>query len=115
MKSSPENYVSMRRAQPSETLHQETSEWLNQLPATVRPQSLPMDFARIANALHARWSQPQDCLNYFDDLLIDRRGNRQGFPGVVAMEIATLKDHYESHVHRWKQTAWDQIAGERRH
>jgi len=53
-------------------------------------------------------------LEYLDDLLIDRRGGRQGFPFDVALEIAGLKDYYETSIHPTAQTAWDLIIAMRR-
>jgi hypothetical protein len=31
---------------------------------------------------------------YFQDLLMDTRGNRQGFPLKIVMELSTLREHY---------------------
>ncbi len=109
-----EDLIARRRPQPPEALVGETIKWLASLPADVRPTSLPIQFARIANALARVWPDHHRSLEYFDDLLIDRRGGRQGFPFEVALEIAGLKDYYETTVHPTAQTAWDVIVAMRR-
>jgi hypothetical protein len=105
--------IARRRPQPPETLGAETIRWLAGLPPDVRPAALPIQFVRIANALARVWSTPQACLEYLDDLLIDRRGDRRGFPFDVALELAGLKDYYETDVHPTAQTAWDLIIATR--
>ncbi|HEX4586106.1 MAG TPA: hypothetical protein VH183_14855 [Burkholderiaceae bacterium] len=109
-----EDVIARRRPQPPEALVSDTIKWLAGLPADVRPTSLPIQFVRIANALARVWGDPRRCLEYLDDLLIDRRGGRQGFPFEVALEIAGLKDYYETTVHPTAQTAWDVIIATRR-
>jgi hypothetical protein len=44
---------------------------------------------------------------YFEDLLTDRRGGRQGFPFSIAQEIASLSDYYRSDVFPVRHTIWD--------
>jgi hypothetical protein len=108
-----EEIVARRRPQPPEALVGETVKWLASLPADVRPRSLPIQFVRIANSMARAWSTPRTCLEYFDDLLIDRRGDRHGFPVDVALELAGLKNYYETSVHPTTQTAWDLIGARR--
>jgi hypothetical protein len=105
--------IARRRPQPREALLADTVKWLAGLPADVRPRSLPIEFVRIANAMARAWSTPRTCLEYFDDLLIDRRGDRHGFPGAVAFELAALKNYYENSVHPTTQTVWDEITARR--
>ena len=110
-KPNPENSAAQRRSQqPANSLNTETREWLATLPAAVRPQTLATGFARVANALRLTWSRPEACLDYFDDLLIDRRGDRLGFPADVVIEIAVLKDYYQSAVHPSEQSVWEHIS-----
>jgi hypothetical protein len=109
-----EELIARRRPQPPEALVGDTIKWLAALPADVRPTALPIQFVRIANAVARVWSDPRRCLDYLEDLLIDRRGGRQGFPFEVALEIAGLKDYYETTVHPTAQTAWDVIIATRR-
>jgi hypothetical protein len=107
--------IGKRKPQAPESLNGETIKWLASLPADVRPTLLPIQFVRIANALARVWPAQRACLEYLDELLTDRRGGRRGFPFDVALEIAGLKDHYETSVHPTPQTVWDQIiVGSRR-
>ncbi len=101
--------ISKRKPQAPESLHPDTIRWLASLPADVRPTLLPIQYVRIANGLARAWPAPRACIDYLDGLLTDRRGGRRGFPFEVALEIAGLKDHYETIVHPSPQTAWDQI------
>jgi hypothetical protein len=114
MTDSLEEMIARRKLQPPESLQSDTIRWLASLPTDVRPTALPIQFVRIANALARVWGDQRRCLEYFDDLLIDRRGGRQGFPFDVALEIAGLKDHYETVVHPMAQTAWDLIIAMKR-
>lgn len=109
-----EEIIARRRPQPPESLTGDTIKWLAGLPSDVRPSALPIQFVRIANQLARVWPTPRVCLDYLDDLLIDHRGGRQGFPFDVALELAGLKDHYETVVHPTAQTAWDVIIAMRR-
>jgi len=102
-------YVAMRRPQDPEAIAPQTMQWLASLPAHVRPRDLPVLFTRIANQLARVWSDSTKCLPYLDSLLMDGRAYRKGFPLDVAMEIAGLKDHYETVVHQYPQTTWDEI------
>ena len=111
MKKPDESRANQRRAQqPNNELTSATREWLQTLPATVRPESLAIHYGRVLNALWSCWETPETCLDYFEDLLIDRRGDRLGFPADVVIEIAVLKDYYESAVHGTAQTVWEHLS-----
>ncbi len=79
-----------------ELLQPTTLEWLYDLPPALQPHGLAGRFVRIANRISALWTQPVRCSNYFADLMILRRGSRQGFPAAVAREIAKLAEYHES-------------------
>lgn len=106
--------IARRRPQPPESLSNETMQWLATLPTHVRPRVLPIEYTRIANTLSRRWPDEHACEAYLDDLLVDRRGNRRGFPLSVVMELATLKDFFETRIHPRPQTVWDDIADRHR-
>jgi hypothetical protein len=101
---------SQRRARNDLALTQETAQWFTQLPPAIQPRALVKEIPRIANDLCRRWAMPAACQAYFDDLLIDRRGNRRGFTMRIASELATLKNHYETQVHPAPQSWWDHLA-----
>ena len=97
------------REQPG-VLEAATIQWMAELPQHVRPNEMATRFPHIANALATCWPKPERCRGYFDDVLLDRRGDRKGFPGRVAMELAALKNHYDSVVFPTNQTVWDEIV-----
>jgi len=106
--------ASGRQQPPREALADETLRWLADLPENVRPQELPSRFPRMANRVCLRWIDRRACLAYLEDLLIDKRGTRQGLPSVVAEELATLKNYFETVLHPIPQTVWDEVAGRAR-
>lgn len=71
-----------------------TMAWAASLPDEVRPVELLRDYARVANLLASMWEDRESTYLYFDELLVDQRGTRQGFPPTVASELARLKAHY---------------------
>jgi hypothetical protein len=98
-----------RRPQSAESLSGEAQHWLTGLPGDLRPRHLPIACARIANELSRRWKVPGSCIRYLDELLIDTRGNRAGFPLDLALELVYLKNYYETALHPTSQTVWDEI------
>jgi hypothetical protein len=99
-----------RGQEEREILAGETLQWLAALPADVRPQHLPTKFPRMANMLGCRWADRQACLAYLDDLLIDKRGTRRGFPLEIVEELASLKNYFQTVVYPAPQTVWDEVA-----
>ncbi|HEY0847859.1 MAG TPA: hypothetical protein VGE12_21010 [Noviherbaspirillum sp.] len=71
-----------------------TFKWMASLPSKTRPYELAKQFPRIANRLAETWPRPVHCERYLDELMMDSRGDRQGFPADVAAEIAALKVHF---------------------
>lgn len=98
-----------RRSPQSTALAESTTRWMAELPQRLQPQETAARFPRVANRLAALWSLPEQCRQCFDELLLDGRGDRQGFPERVAMELAALKNHYETAVFPTHQTVWDEI------
>jgi hypothetical protein len=71
-----------------------TFKWLATIPANIRPNALARQYPRIANRIAEIWKRPLHCERYLDDLMLDLRGDRKGFPPDVAAEIAVLKVHF---------------------
>jgi hypothetical protein len=92
----PHDFARMRRLQPNTKLLPQTVDWLLGLPPKVRPHSLAKKFARIANNLCYLWSDAIACRRYFNDLLTDHRGGRQGFPAPIAQELLTLRRYFDA-------------------
>ncbi len=91
------DWPSLRRPVPPDTLVLTPTaiRWLASLPPETRPLELCRRFPRIGNQLAALWSHPNGILAYLDDLLIDKRGDRQGFPDGIALELSRLQEHLQ--------------------
>lgn len=90
------DWSAQRSASSPEQLSVASFKWIATLPANVRPHALARAYPRIANRLAEIWHRPVQCEKYLDDLVWDRRGNRQGFPPPIAAEIAALKAYFMS-------------------
>lgn len=86
--------VHLRKAQPAATLLPKTASWLATLPEHIRPMELVNQFARITNIFAATWHAPVECRRYFGELLIDKRGGRNGFPPEVIADLLRLRNYY---------------------
>ena len=89
----------LRKVEPANYLLPLSAKWLGNLPEGVRPKALASRYPRIANLLALEWNKPAACSAYFDDLLADRRSNRQGFPADVYCDLLVLQDYYSSNLH----------------
>lgn len=69
-----------------------TVKWLSNLAEKQRPNMLAGQFPRIANRLALLWPDATATQAYLDELMFDKRGNRQGFPIAISLELATLKE-----------------------
>jgi hypothetical protein len=94
---SPFEWMRRRRvlSESERRISRAATQWMLALPADVRPVELLRRFARIANHLAANWHDPDATRRCLDDLLLDRRGGRQGFPPAVAAELIRLHHHFE--------------------
>ena len=57
----------------------------------VQPLALLQSFPRVANALARLWQDDSAAALYLDELLVDRRGGRRGFPPEIHNELLTLR------------------------
>ncbi|WP_211463206.1 hypothetical protein [Collimonas silvisoli] len=64
------------------------------MPANEKPWELARYFPRIANELAQSWERPAACMRCLEQLLLDNRGGRQGFPVKVAREIMALQRYF---------------------
>jgi hypothetical protein len=93
--SANEDWTTRRSAAPATALLKPTLAWASALPTEVHPTALMTRYPRIANLLAVLWQDPNSLRRYVDDLLVDKRGNRQGFPLDVLREIFQLRAHYD--------------------
>jgi ankyrin repeat protein len=59
------------------------------------PHELEAKFPRIVERIAEAWPSPPKATAYFTELLIDKRGGRQGFPVQIATEIFSLSMIYD--------------------
>jgi hypothetical protein len=83
-----------RTPQSGCVLLEATAAWIATLPEAVRPVELARRFPRIANSIGQLWGRAAPCEDYLESLVVDRRGNRTGFPPAVAREIAALHAYF---------------------
>ena len=85
--------VARRTARESDNaLNGTARHWLRSLPARRRPLRLCTDYPRVANRLAWCWPDAELSAQAIDDLLIDRRGGRRGFPPLVQRELRRLRE-----------------------
>jgi hypothetical protein len=65
--------------------------WVGSLADDERPGALLRKYPRIANRLALCWDDPALLDRVFDDLLVDRRGGRRGFPPDVQADLLRLR------------------------
>jgi hypothetical protein len=86
---------SQRRHAPSDEPLPQTMAWAAKLPRDIQPVALLRRFPRIANFIAAAWAEPEPLRRYFDEIFVDLRGNRKGFPPEVMEELFALRAHHE--------------------
>jgi hypothetical protein len=72
-------------------LGQAARHWLRRLPSRQRPVRLAATLPRLANRLAWCWPDPHMTDLVLDDLLVDRRGGRCGFPSEIRRELEALR------------------------
>jgi hypothetical protein len=73
-------------------LSPEADDFFRTLPGDDYPQALVDQYPRIANTIVELRYERAKLENYFQSLLNDARGGRQGFPFSVLMNLQTLRD-----------------------
>lgn len=68
-------------------------EWMARLPPAVRPGRTAERYPRVVNQIAQNWTIGSQCSATFDDLLMDRRGGRLGFPYDVEVELKQLREY----------------------
>ena len=84
-----------RRPQPLNQQLPAAAKWIASLPVEVQPRALLQRLPRIANALARLWQDDVRLRFYLDDLLVDRRGGRHGFPPEILNELLVLREYCE--------------------
>ena len=90
----PDALRSKRKAEPANIALPITRAWAASLPNHIQLAALISTYPRIANYLAASWNEPAATHAYLDQLIVDHRGNRQGFPPGVRAELVALRNYY---------------------
>ena len=99
------------RKEPSpeqQQLSERARELVSALDESLRPTVLAARYPRILNKVAELWRRPTLMDRYFDELLMDDRGGRQGFPLNILLELTTLKEHYHSAAFPMRTGIWDE-------
>ena len=72
-----------------------TVRWANEFPRDRQPNLLLERYPHVANRLALCWADKALAERLFEDLLVDKRGGRKGFPSAVRAELLHL--HWELH------------------
>jgi len=95
MESTDRDPKANRRREPFNQPLPGTLRWVDSFPEAIRPNALLERFPRIANALSRAWNDREQIQMELDQLLVDRRPGRRGFPPDVYNELLTLRDIVE--------------------
>jgi hypothetical protein len=82
---------------------------MGSLSARVSLRELAAKYPRVLNRISEVWYKPAEAERCFDELLLDPRRTRQGFPQAVLYEIASLRHYhvtraFPKHVDPWEQS-----------
>jgi hypothetical protein len=93
-------------------MHAELTKLLGAQADKLYPVQLAKEYPRIIDRIVELWRQSSALEAYLDDLLIDRRGNREGFSSGILMEILTLKNYCLSLRHQPDRTpnTWGELT-----
>lgn len=105
-KAGPADPVTLRAPQHPEKVQDDTVRWLATLPDHVRPVELTRKYPRIANKIATLWRRVARCEEFLDDLVVDHRGGRRGFPMAIAQELTALRRYYAV-LHPNSNSVWD--------
>ena len=100
------DFARQRRASPVASLLLNTQKWLDTLPRRVQPHALCSSYPRIANLIAAMWADTEALRAYFDELLVDRRRGRKGFPLDVFDDLRLLRE-YQAASYSYAMGKWD--------
>jgi hypothetical protein len=70
--------------------------WLAELPEAIRPNQTALHYPRIVNRLARFWDTPAMARECFEDLLVEKRPGRKGFPGEILSELRALQNYWQT-------------------
>lgn len=80
--------------------------WLRRLPAARRPLKLCARYPRVANRIAWVWPDPVAAEQVLEDLLVDHRGGRRGFPRPIQAELQRLREFNDHGRHTDPREGW---------
>ncbi len=98
--------------QEATELNAQAFRWLASFGENTRPKFLPQNYPRIANRIALLWSEPTLMRPYLDELMVDGRGNREGFPQEVLIELGSLKHLYNKELYPEQTDVWSKILSQ---
>lgn len=63
------------------------------------PKGLEVKYPRVLQSIVSKWDSPRELEAYLNELVVDQRGNRAGFPPEILQEILFLAALFE----RWRE------------
>jgi hypothetical protein len=78
------------------------------LPHPIRLNEL-LNYPHVVNRLADLWGFPVQMRAYLEELLLDSRGTRHGFPLGVIAELTALRSYYETRVHPVRADVWSTV------
>ncbi len=85
------DYRAQRKTRPLDELLPATLRWADSLSDSAKPYQLMKTYPRVANRVANAWRDGR-ALSVLDELLVDRRGGRRGFPAFVLAELLALRE-----------------------
>jgi hypothetical protein len=82
---------------------------MSRLQDKVSMDKLADQYPRILNRIAILWDKPLLADRYFEELLLDNRGSRQGFTLAVLSEINLLRDYYVTVAYPKRVDPWEQM------
>ena len=89
-----QDWSKVRKANPADQLLPMSKKLLDDLPDEVCPSALATQYARIVNLIALQWNDRSSGDSYFNELLTDQRGGRQGFPAPVKRDLVRLRTYW---------------------
>lgn len=74
--------------------HSRAERLIASLPYALRLPATRKGFPHVVERIAQEWEVPRRFLQLMDELLIDGRGNREGFPFDCILELTALRDYY---------------------
>ena len=96
-------------AHRSSELSSEALRLLDMMPKKLQLRLLPAQFPRVLNQVAALWNRPTAAASCLQELMLDTRGTRAGFPPEVLSELLALRNYNASRIVPQKIDPWQEM------